>query len=131
MGPKVPSVSETELDALKALWGLTAGTVRAVQAALADQGRRWAYTTVQTLLGRLAAKGLVARDTTAQPHVYRPAVSREQMAQGRLSDLAEQLDYATAPPLLLALVENQRFTPEELERFRRLLDQMDPDRREG
>jgi BlaI family transcriptional regulator, penicillinase repressor len=122
---RLPSISETELDVLKALWELSAGTVREVQRALRAQGRRWAYTTVQTLLTRLAGKGIVASDKTGPAHVFRPAVSREQLLQQRLTDLADQLCDGTASPLLLALVEGHRFSPDEIDQFRRMLDQLE------
>ena len=126
MAAKLPPISDTELDTLKALWELGSGTVREIQDALRAQGTRWAYTTVQTLLTRLAAKGCVASDKTGSAHIFRPAVSREQLAQQRLADLADQLYEGTASPLVLALVEGTQFSAEEIERFRRLLDQLDP-----
>ena len=66
---------------------------------------RWAYTTVQTLLTRLMAKGYVAADRSGPAHVYRPAVSRGELLQQRLTDLADTFCEGTASPLMLALVE--------------------------
>jgi len=122
-----PAISETELEVLKALWEISSGTVREVQAALGPQGRRWAYTTVQTLLQRLLDKGYVRSDRSGTAHVFRAAVSREQLLQQRLSALSDQLCEGSASPLVLALVEGVRFTPEEIEQFRRLLDQLEGD----
>jgi predicted transcriptional regulator len=123
-----PAISETELAVLKVLWDLGAGTVRQVQTVLRRQGRRWAYTTVQTLLNRLQGKGYAASDKGGPAHVYRAAVSREQLLRRRLGDLADEFCEGTASPLVLALVEGGRFTPAEIEQFRQLLDQLDRDR---
>ncbi len=117
-----PSISDAELDVLKALWEQP-GTVREILAALKPR-KRWAYTTLQTLLTRLESKGFVASDRGGPAHVYRAAVSREQLLQDRLSDLSRQLCKGTASPLVMALVEGVRFTPEEIEQFRRLLDEL-------
>ena len=106
------SISETELDVLKVLWENGPGTVRVVNERLHHQGRRWAYTTVLTLLQRLEAKGYVTSDKSGMAHVFRPAVTRDKLLQQRLKDLANQLCEGTATPLVLALVEGQRFTPE-------------------
>lgn len=122
-----PAISETELEVLKALWEISSGTVRGVQAALGPQGRRWAYTTVQTLLQRLLDKGYVRSDRSGTAHVFRAAVSRKQLLQQRLSALSDQLCEGSASPLVLALVEGVRFTPEEIEQFRKLLDQLEGD----
>jgi predicted transcriptional regulator len=118
-----PGLSEAEMEVLKALWDGGPGTVRHLNGLLEGRGRRWAYTTVATLLQRLAAKGYVASDATGVPHVYRAAVSREAFLERRLRDAADELCDGEAAPLVLALVKGNRFTPEELERFRRLIDE--------
>lgn len=118
------TVSDTELDVLKVLWDRPEGTVREILEALQPR-KSWAYTTVQTLLARLEAKGFVESERGGTAHVFRAAVSREQLLQERLSDLSERLCEGSASPLVLALVEGVRFTPEEVEQFRRLLDQLD------
>ena len=125
MEPKNQPVSEAELAVLKVLWELCRGTVREVRDILLSQGRDWAYTTVQTLLNRLEAKGHVRVERSGSVNIYRPVVSREQFAQQRLSNLAEQLYEGAASSLVLALVEGTRFTPSELEQFRKLLDQLE------
>jgi predicted transcriptional regulator len=118
-------ISDTELCVLKVLWEHGAGTVRETQQRLTDQGRTWAYTTVQTLLGRLEAKGYVACDRGGTAHVFHAAVSREQLLQQRLTDLADQLCEGTASPLLLALVEGGKFSSTDIDQFRRLLDELE------
>ena len=89
--------------------------------------------TVQTLLNRLQGKGFAASEKGGPAHVYRAALSREQFLQGRLHDLANEFCEGTASPLVLALVEGGRFTPDEIERFRQLLDRLEstPSRKKG
>ncbi len=125
------SISETELDILKVLWEHGPGTVREVNALLRRQGRRWAYTTVLTLLQRLEAKGVVTSDKSGLAHVFRPAVTRQKLLRQRLKDLANQLCEGTATPLVQALVEGQRFTPEEISHFRQLLDELETKKGRG
>jgi predicted transcriptional regulator len=126
-----PPISETEQAVLKVLWDRGPGTVREVLAALSGQGHSWAYTTVQTLLTRLIVKGYVAADRTGPAHVYRAAVSRDELLQQRLSDLADTFCEGTASPLMLALVEGSEFTPEEIARFRALLDKLEAESARG
>jgi predicted transcriptional regulator len=118
-----PGLTGAETEVLRALWGCGPATVRAVNRQLQGGGRRWAYTTVATLLQRLMTKGFVACDAAQSPHVYRAAVSREGLLRQRLRDAAEELCDGDAAPLVLALVQDHRFTAEELDRFRRLLDE--------
>jgi BlaI family penicillinase repressor len=116
-------LSEAEIEVLKVLWDTGPAPVRAINRELAARGRRWAYTTVSTLLLRLATKGCVASDASEVPHVYRATVSREEMLERRLRDTADELCDGEAAPLVLALVQRHRFTPEELAGFQRLLDE--------
>ena len=126
MDARQSPISEAEREVLKALWDQGPSTVRAVNAALAQQGRRWAYTTVQTLLQRLEAKGYVRCDKGGPAHVFTAAVTREQLLTRRLRDLADQFCDGTASPLLLRLVEDGDLTAEDVQRLRRLLDRLDP-----
>jgi predicted transcriptional regulator len=118
-------ISETEQAVLKVLWELGQGTVREVLAALNAQGHGWAYTTVQTLLTRLVNKGYVVADRSGPAHVYRPAVSLAELLQQRLTDLADTFCEGTTSPLVLALVEGAQLSPEEIARFRELLDKLE------
>jgi predicted transcriptional regulator len=120
-----PPVSETELEILKVIWEQGPGTVREINVRLRRQGRRWAYTTVLTLLQRLEGKGYVASDKSGLAHVFRAVVSRGRLLRQRLKDLAQELCEGAPAPLVLALVESQRFSEDEIEQFRRLLDELE------
>ena len=43
-----------------------------------------AYTTVMTVLGRLADKGLLVREKDGRNYIYRPALSRHEFIENRL-----------------------------------------------
>lgn len=121
MGRTSNSISPAELSVLKILWDTRPMTVREVCDALDKQ--RWAYTTVQTLLNRLVAKGAVQREPEGNAHRYSPSVSRNRLLASRLKELAEQLCDGATSPLIAALVNNERFSDEELAGFRKLLDE--------
>ncbi len=116
-------LSDSEIEVLKVLWDLGPSPVRTINRELAARGRRWAYTTVSTLLLRLSTKGCVASDASGVPHVYRATVSRDDLVGRRLREAADELCDGDAAPLVLALVQKHRFTAEELARFRSLLDE--------
>ena len=122
MQPKA-RVSDTELEILKVLWDLEEATVRDVLAALS--GRDWAYTTVQTLLGRLQEKGFVERRKVGRAHAFRPTASRDDLVGQSLEALAERVCDGASLPLLINLVQSGRFGPQEIQHFREMLDQLD------
>jgi predicted transcriptional regulator len=119
-----PPISETELDVLRVLWEQGPGTVRDINGLLRRRGRRWAYTTVLTLLQRLQNKGYVLSDKTELAHVFRAAISREELIRQRLGTIADELCEGTASPLVHALVSTHQFSAAEIEQFRRLVDEL-------
>jgi predicted transcriptional regulator len=70
-------LGELERAVMDALWARDSPrSVRAVHEALADRGL--AYTTVMTVLSRLADKGFVLRERDGRAWRYAPAASRDQ-----------------------------------------------------
>jgi predicted transcriptional regulator len=65
-----------ELLCLQALWAVGEGNVNDVRRITA-QTKPLAYTTVMTLLERLARKGMVVRRKAGRAFVYTPQLSRE------------------------------------------------------
>lgn len=75
-----------EQDVMDVVWELGETTVRDVHDELTRR-RKIAYTTVMTTMTRLAAKGLLRRDTKALAHRYRPTVTREAYAQATVANV--------------------------------------------
>lgn len=67
-----------ELLCLKALWSLGEGNVHDVRRMMSGT-RPFAYTTVMTLLDRLARKGVVSRRKTGRAFLYAPEITRDTM----------------------------------------------------
>jgi BlaI family transcriptional regulator, penicillinase repressor len=117
-------ITDAEMEVLKVLWRGGAGTVREIAARLPSERRR-AYTTLQTLLKRLEDKGAVSCAKDKAPHVYCAVVTRQSLMKNRLNSIAEELCDGAAGPLVMALVEKNRFSKTELDSFRTLIDQLD------
>lgn len=65
---------DLQAQIMTALWRLDSGTVEQVRTAFPAR-YRGAYTTVQTVLNRLAERGLLARDSRGSAIVYTPRLS--------------------------------------------------------
>src|SRR6266513_4777943 len=77
-----------ELECMKALWALGEGTVHPVRSQL-FAARPLAYTTVMTIMGRLARKGVVERQKRGRAHVYRPLVADTDVRDHALARLVD------------------------------------------
>ncbi|HTR49963.1 MAG TPA: BlaI/MecI/CopY family transcriptional regulator [Kofleriaceae bacterium] len=111
---RCPDLTPAELRVMKALWQLGRGSVAEVRGELGARGQELAYTTVMTLLGRLATKGAVAVDKTREPFVYKPAYRRESVLRERLREFVRDVFDGQADSLVLRLVEDESLTREEL-----------------
>jgi predicted transcriptional regulator len=88
-----------EVECLKALWKLGECSVKDVRAELAPR-RDLAYTTVMTLLDRLARKGAVSRRKTGRLFLY-TAVLPEDLLRGlAVKELVDSL-FGSSPEALL------------------------------
>jgi len=123
-----PDLTTAELRVMKALWEVGRGTVAEVRAELARRGQELAYTTVMTLLGRLATKGAVLVDKTREPFVYRAAHRRESVLRDRLREFVREVFDGQADSLVLNLVEDETLTRAELRAIeKRIADAEDRD----
>ena len=115
---------ERELEVMEVLWEKGSATVAEVRDALEDE---MAYTTVLTVLRRLAEKGFVGHDEEGRAHRYRPLVERAQARESALERLTRKL-FAGSPELLLThLVSHRKLSEAELRRLRDLVDDQLPE----
>lgn len=77
-----------ELECMKALWALNQATVEEIRARLLP-ARPLAYTTVMTVMDRLARKGVAERRKRGRAHVYTAAVPQESVRDRALERLLD------------------------------------------
>ncbi len=106
---------------MKVLWELGPANVQTVRKAVAPK-RKLAYTTVQTVLNLMYRKRKVDRTLENRAYVYFPRVSRREETGLALDDVIDRLFGGSAESLVLSLVENERLSPQELERLKRLVE---------
>jgi len=119
--PRCPDLTPAELRVMKALWELGPASVAEVRAELATRGHEVAYTTVMTLLGRLAAKSAVQVDKTREPFVYKPAHRRESVLRERLREFVREVFDGNAGSLVLRLVEDESLSKADLARIEKMI----------
>jgi len=119
--------TDGELEILGVLWDQGPSTVRDVYRQVAAS-RDTGYTTVLKLMQIMTGKGLLVRDTTVRPQVYRPAESRRQMQGQLLRDLLDRVFSGSPGNLVLQALSAQETTREERQEIRALLERLE---REG
>lgn len=89
-----------ELDCLNTLWPMGEGTVREIRDRLAERLPR-AYTTIMTIMDRLARKGIVERKKSGRAYVYRANLSAEDARTQAVGHVIEKF-FAGSKDALLA-----------------------------
>jgi len=115
MSPKPAASVPTalELEILKVVWQRGQATVREVYLDLA-QTRKIAYTTVLTMMGILEQKGHLTKSAGERANVYRAAQPRESVVRNMVNEFITRVFSGSAKPLLVHLVDDATFEPEEL-----------------
>jgi predicted transcriptional regulator len=88
--------------------------VRAIQQVL-NQSRPTGYTTVLKLMQIMTEKGLVERDETCRPQLYRARYSQQQTQRQLLGDLMNRAFGGSVKALVLQALAAKKSSPEELE----------------
>jgi predicted transcriptional regulator len=110
----VLDLAPLELDCMNTLWPVGEATVREIRDLLAARRAR-AYTTIMTIMDRLARKGVVDRRKAGRAYVYRAKLSAEDARAQALALVVEnffggskaalraELDTAKADPLAASI----------------------------
>jgi BlaI family transcriptional regulator, penicillinase repressor len=91
-----------ELDCMNTLWPIGEGTVREIRDLLAARRPR-AYTTIMTIMDRLARKGVVERVKAGRAYVYRPRLTAEDARAQALGQVLESFFGGSQEALLAQL----------------------------
>lgn len=108
---------------MNALWKLGEGGVAEISAALQEQGRELAPTTVATLLQRLSKQGWVTHRKQGRQFVYRAKIKQQAAARSALQRLVHTFFGGKVSALTAQLLESEQLSEAELDEMRRLLDQ--------
>jgi len=83
-------LGELEAEIMEILWLAGETTVREVYQALL-KGRDIAYTTVMTVMTRLADKGILIREADGNAYLYRPSMSRQVFVAEMVGEVLDAL----------------------------------------
>jgi predicted transcriptional regulator len=112
------------MEVARVLWDLGGGTVRQVHQALA-RDRAIDFTTVQTYLRRLEAKGYIRGKLAGRTRVYAPKVKPRTVIRETVDDLLDRLFAGEALPLVRHLIEERGITSADMAELRALLARLE------
>jgi len=114
-------LTNLEAEIMQLVWEKGKATVRDVYEAMRST-RSIAYTTVMTVLAKLAEKGIVERSQKGRAYVYRPKVSRKEAAQRSVDKLLHKFFDDSPRSLVAHLIDVDAISPDELSSLQQLLN---------
>jgi predicted transcriptional regulator len=124
MASKPPRPTDAELSILNVLWEAGPRPVRDIRQIM-NEAKPTGYTTVLKLLQIMTEKGLVDRDESVRPQIYRARYTRAQTQRRLLTDLLHRAFDGSVRELVLQALSTKKSTPEELEAIEKLLDRIE------
>src|SRR6186713_307331 len=122
MSKKQPRLARLELQILEVLWALGKASIREIQERFPQP--RPAYTTIQTTVYRLEAKGAVRRvRKISNAHIFEPLVARD-VARHRLLDDILSLFGGRAQPMMAQLAEAGKLTLDDVRELEKMIKKL-------
>jgi BlaI family transcriptional regulator, penicillinase repressor len=106
----VLDLAPLELDCMNTLWPLKEATVREIRDGLAPRRPR-AYTTIMTIMDRLARKGVVERRKVGRAYKYVPNLSAEDARAQALGQVVESFFGGSKEAVIAQLARPARIAP--------------------
>lgn len=116
-----PKLSRLEFRVMEVLWERGPCAIRDILAAFPAK-KRPAYTTIQTVVYRMEAKGIVRRQAkkVGNFHIFEALISRK-AAQRRLIDELLAFFGGSSQPVVAHLIESGKLSLEEIEEAEKTL----------
>ena len=116
--------TKLELTILRVLWDQGPRSVRDILNILNDT-KPTGYTTVLKMLQIMTDKGLVERDETVRPQIYRARRSQEQTQRQLLSDLVQRAYGGSVKSLVMHALATKKSSPQDMAAIEKLLDRFE------
>ncbi len=123
-----PRPTEAELSILRVLWDHGPLSVRAVLKKLNEQkdndSKPTGYTTVLKLMQIMTDKGLVDRDETQRPQIYRPCDPQVKTQRQLLRHMLDRVFGGSTRAMVLQALSEKKTSPQDLKAIEKLLDRV-------
>jgi predicted transcriptional regulator len=126
---KTPRLSKLESRILELLWDRGNASIREIQESFPEP--RPAYTTIQTTVYRMEAKGTVRRmRKVSNAHIFEPLVARD-VGRHHLLDEILSLFGGRAQPMMAQLAEAGKLTRDDIRELEKIVEKIEKERKPG
>lgn len=117
-------LTAAEAEIMRVIWDEGGPiTVRKVYETLRDR-KRIAYTTVMSVMNKLAKKGILTQDKQATAYIYSAAASDTEVAGGVMDAIVEKVLGGVSEPLISRLLgPGAKLSEEQVQRLEKILEE--------
>jgi predicted transcriptional regulator len=131
MASERPRPTEAEINILRVLWDNGPLSVRAVMKVLNEE-KPTGYTTVLKMMQIMTDKGLVERDESCRPQIYRPRDPQVRTQRQLLRHMLDRVFGGSTKAMVLQALSEKKTSPQDLRQIEKLLARIERDaEREG
>ena len=106
-------LTEGEWAIIQAVWDNEPCAAPTIQEELQAQ-KSWTYSTVKTMMDRMAAKGLLTTEKIRNLILYRSAITRTEAQTGEIMRAVKRAFDGALTPMMQFLLDNNRLSKEQL-----------------
>jgi predicted transcriptional regulator len=123
-----PRPTDGELSILRILWDHGPLSVRAVLKKLNEE-KPTGYTTVLKLMQIMTEKGLVERDESCRPQIYRPRDPQNRTQRQMLRHMLDRVFGGSAREMVLQALSENKTSARDLKEIEKLLDRIEGEKK--
>ena len=113
MAKKTCELTEAEWAIVKAVWDNQPCAAPTVQEVLQKQ-KQWAYSTVKTMMDRMAAKGLLTTKRVRNLTLYSAAVTKQQAQNSEVMRTVKRAFDGALTPMMQFMLDNNSLSKSQL-----------------
>jgi len=120
MARKNLNLTETEWFIIRTVWGNEPCTAPLVQEKLHNK-KKWSYSTVKTIMDRMAKKGLLKTQKLRNLTLYNSVITRRQAQQSEITQIVKRAFNGAITPMMQFLLENNSLSENEMKEIGKMI----------
>jgi len=119
---KIPRISETEWELMKAIWANAPCSADQIIEALTRRDPSWHPKTVKAFLNRLVRKKALGFSKEGRAYLYHSLVREEDCVEAASQSFLERVFGGSLRPMLAHFVERKKLSATEIRELKQLLE---------
>ena len=120
MAKKQSELTEGEWAIIRAVWDNEPCAAPSIQEAL-ESKKGWTYSTVKTMMDRMAAKGLLKTEKIRNLTLYRSAISRTEARRGEVMRTVKRAFDGALTPMMQFMLQTSKLSPKQLSQLEAMI----------